>query len=143
MFKFNRKMKGVGLQLDAFAWCIVALIIACLGVIAVEASKDMGTNAGVQLEMGNIQTAVVSYQAFKADGKAPSDLNVLLSSSAISASDSTDGRVHGNFLSAINRWSSGNLIDPWGEKYTITLTDNDRHGTIVSTGSGETISRSF
>jgi len=137
------KFKGLALQMDALTYTIFIIGVVCMGVVGWVVYKDMASSNTVSVELDNIQTAVISYQAYNRNGKAPSDISTLFEDDAIPASNSTDGRVHGNFLSSTNRWSSGTAVDPWGEPYTIILTDNNRHGTIQSTGSGEAISKTF
>lgn len=141
--KHTVKLRGLALQMDALTYTIFILGIVCMGVLSWSVYKDMSNSSTASVEMDNIQTAIISYQAYNSSGKAPADLSILFADDALPASSSADGRVHGNFLSSTNRWSSGIAIDPWGEPYTIVLTGNDRHGTIQSTGSGETISKSF
>jgi type II secretory pathway pseudopilin PulG len=142
--KRNKKIRGLGLQLDAMGWIIVVMIIAGVVLGAVYQLRESSRVASTQTEMAQIRTAVMLYKGSRFDGASPTSLDVLQQEEAIPASESIDGLPHGKFLpSSNNRWSSaGQIVDMWGSPYVLT-TDSDGVCTLTSNGSGKELSISF
>ena len=123
-----KKKKGAILSIETIIYIAVLIIFIAVGIAAFSQSESAKA-AACQSELDQIRSAIVQYQALRVDGSYPSeDLNEIApDGSGISSEDSVDGIEHKDFLQKSGRWKSGNLYNPWGEKYTFNESEGKVH----------------
>lgn len=131
----RKRKKGVVMTFDIamFALFFVA-IVGTLAYFGVSAYMQNTKETAAAEELQQIRTAYTNYMTYSLTD--PTSLNQLFDD--IPSASSMDGRAHSAFLTKTGRWAGGELIDPWGNKYTLNTGDM----TISSTagGKGSTIS---
>ena len=115
--KIRTKRKGFALTLESIAYVLFIALLITLGV-GLRSYKTWQV-VMCKWEVSEISSAMSQYNAYSLKNTYPADLKTLLSDSALSASESVDGMPHGPFLKESSRWKGDNILDPWGESYTI------------------------
>lgn len=135
------KRKGV-MSSDLIIYAVGTLIIIGAIYFLGSAILNLVKTSTATSEMHSIADQCQIYSGLRKDGALPTNLDVLLSDTAITSDESVSGQVYGNFLAKKGRWSGGQVVDPWNVTYGYT-SNTDGTGTITSTGSGKTLSFSF
>jgi hypothetical protein len=126
------KIPGLALQIDASTWLIfVSFILAIM--VGIYALVTNGKTTATKMELDQIKSAVLQYEATASGSTAPADLDVLLSSYT-----DADGNTDTALLTAKGRWATS-VVDRWGTKYSIDTSAR----VLSSTGSGSTISLTY
>lgn len=116
-----KKLRGLPMQLDAAIWfVVVAVILAGIIAGAMHITKEARI-ARARLEMDNLRTAILEYEAFKettvADG---ADFSYLFASFS-----DVNGDNHSPILQKKGNWDGQNCKDPWGQNYTLATTTDE------------------
>ncbi len=115
--KLRTKRKGFALTLESIGYVLFIALLITMGVGF--ASYKSWQIVMCKWEVSEISTAMQQYNAYSLKNTYPADLKTLLNDSALSANESTDGLPHGPFLKESSRWKGENVLDPWGDAYTI------------------------
>ena len=129
----NCKRKGAIMGLDISTGVAAILIIIAIG-LAGFALVNLARIMSCKWEMNQIRNACMMYQSLRVDNSFPANLGDLCADDCIAATDSIDGMSHGNFLQIKPGWDTSQLLDPWGNAYTITTSGTDGTWQIVSEG---------
>ena len=127
------KRDGAIMGMDITAGVTAILVIIAIG-IAGFALVNLARIMSCKWELNQIRNACMMYQSLRIDNSFPANLGDLCADEAIATTDSIDGMSHGNFLQLKPGWDTSQLLDPWGNPYTITSAGADGTWQIVSQG---------
>ncbi len=124
--KNRMKKKGVLLTFEGISYTTLILILVAIGILGLGAVEGYRV-VSCRWELRELSAAATQYKAYSTSNKLPTDLSVLLKDDAISATDSTDGVKHGNFIRQSSRWTASGINNAWNQPYVISPAD----GTIT------------